>query len=111
MAYGADPWNAKAQELFKETFGPQAEGYIVYNGTAANVCSLTHLLSPWQAVLCTESAHIWTDECGAASAIGGCTLLPVASNQGKLTPDRLEEFLHYRGNEHHVQPAPIFAHF
>lgn len=107
MAYGADPWNQRATELFQEIFGSSAEAFIVYNGTAANVCALTHLFSSWQAVICAESAHIWTDECGATQAVSGCSLLPVSSEQGKLSPDLLEAFLHLRGNQHHVQPAAI----
>ncbi len=107
MAYGDDPWNEHLHSLFKKHFGPPAEGFIVCNGTAANVCSFSHLLSPWQAVMCAESAHILTDECGATQAISGSSLLPVQAQHGKLTPDILETFLHFSGNQHHVQPAAV----
>lgn len=106
-AYGADPWTAHLSEVFKKVFGPSAEGFLVFNGTAANVCALTHLLAPWQAIICPSTAHIWTDECGAAQAHSGCSLLPVPSKNGKITADQLQSFLHARGNQHHVQPAAI----
>jgi len=108
MAYGGDPWTKKAAELFKQYFGSSAEAFFVFNGTAANVCSLKHTLSPWQAVICTESAHIWTDECGAPQANTGCTLLTVPTSDGKLTPELCQFRLQGRGFQHHVQAAAIF---
>lgn len=107
MAYGGDPWTERAQEVFKSHFGPASETFIVYNGTAANVCALKQALSPWQAVVCPETAHIWTDECGAAQAIAGCSLLTVPSKEGKLDLEQLGTLLHYRGSQHHVQPAAV----
>lgn len=107
VAYGGDPWTEKCGELFKGVFGPEAEAFIVFNGTAANVCSLKHLFSPWQAVLCPESAHMCTDECGAPQAVSGCTLLPIAAKDGKITAEQCKKFLHGKGFQHHVQPAAL----
>ncbi len=106
-AYGKDPWTEKSNVLFKKTFGDQAESFLVFNGTAANVTSIKHLLSPWQAVICPQSAHIWTDECGAPQANTGCSLLSIQSKNGKITPDQCEAFFHGKGNQHHVQPAML----
>lgn len=105
IAYGDDPWTKKMQEVFKKTFGPTAETFLVFNGTAANVCGIKHVLSPWQAVICSSNAHIWTDECGAPQANTGCSLLPIESKNGKITPEQCERFLHAKGNPHHTQPA------
>jgi len=106
-AYGADSWTEKSDVLFKKVFGLSAESFIVFNGTAANVCAVKHLFSPWQAILCPSSAHMWTDECGAPQANTGCSLLPIEVKNGKLTADQCEVFLHGKGNQHHVQPAGI----
>ncbi|HSX12423.1 MAG TPA: beta-eliminating lyase-related protein [Rhabdochlamydiaceae bacterium] len=107
MAYGADSWTERSNTIFKKIFGLAVESFIVFNGTAANVCSLRHLFSPWQAIICPSSAHIWMDECGAPQANTGCSLLPVASKNGKIIPEQCEVFLHGRGSQHHVQPAAI----
>ena len=107
MAYGADPWTKKAEDLFKHHFGPHAEAFITYNGTAANVCALKHILSPWQSVLCPENAHIWTDECGAVSGIAGCTVVPLPAKEGKLSIDSLKPYMHHKGNPHHAQPGAL----
>lgn len=107
MAYGEDPWTQKTNELFKKHFGSHAESFLVFNGTAANVCSIKHLFSPWQAIICPQSAHIWTDECGAPQANTGCTLLTVPPKEGKITPAQCEGLLHGKGFQHHVQPAAL----
>ncbi|PIS03046.1 MAG: threonine aldolase [Chlamydiae bacterium CG10_big_fil_rev_8_21_14_0_10_42_34] len=106
-AYGADPWTEKSEELFRKIFGEQARSFIVFNGTAANVTIFNHLLSSWQAVICPESAHVWTDECGAVQANTGCSLIPVKGENGKITPKLCAEILHGKGVEHHAQPAAI----
>lgn len=107
MAYGADSWTEKSNALFKKVFGPVAESFIVFNGTAANVCSLKHLFSSWQAILCSSSGHIWTDECGAPQANTGCTLLPLTPRNGKVTAEQCKAALQSKGSQHHVQPAAI----
>jgi threonine aldolase len=105
MAYGEDPWTKKMQEIFKNTFGPFTESYLVFNGTAANVCSIKHALSPWQAVICSADAHIWNDECGAPQANTGSSLLPIETKNGKIFPEQCKKYLHLKGSRHHVQPA------
>ncbi len=107
IAYGADAWTERSHEIFKKVFGPKAESFLVFNGTAANVCALKHLFKPWQAIICPFSAHMWTDECGAPQANSGCSLLPVTSKNGKITPEQCELFLHGKGFQHHVQPAAL----
>lgn len=107
MAYGADPWTEKCKALFRDAFGPTAEGFIVFNGTGANVCALKAILSSWQAVICSSNAHIWTDECGAPQENIGCTLLPIQTKNGKITPEECRIFLHGKNNPHHVQPAVL----
>lgn len=105
MAYGEDPWTEKMQGLFKKVFGPSTESFLVFNGTAANVCTIKHVLSPWQAVICSSNAHIWTDECGAPQANTGSSLLPIETKIGKISAEQCEKYLHGKGNPHHVQPA------
>jgi len=107
VAYGADPWTDRCNALFKKVFGPAAESFIVFNGTAANVCALKALFRPWQAIICPFSSHMWTDECGAPQANTGCSLLPVEARNGKLRAEECKALLHGKGGQHHVQPAAI----
>jgi threonine aldolase len=106
-SYGDDPWTVRAEQLFKVHFGPDAVGYLVFNGTAANVLALESLARPHQAVICAESAHIHTDECGAPERYLGCKLLPAPAVDGKLTVDVVDRMVSGAGDQHHVQPGPL----
>jgi threonine aldolase len=107
VAYGGDLWTERATESLKQLFGAQGEAYLVFNGSGANVLGLGLLLGRHEAVICAESAHINTDECGASEKILGTKLLTVAAPDGKLTPELIETRLAGRGDEHFAQPGVV----
>jgi len=107
VSYGADEWTARVEERFREHFGEQARAFLVFNGTAANVVALRALAQPYEAVVCAETAHLNVDECGAPEFIAGMKTLPVATPDGKLTPDLVAPRLIRFGDEHAVQPKVI----
>jgi len=86
VAYGADPWTQRATTELKRLAGAEGEVYLVLNGSGANLLGLGLLLGRHEAVICAESAHINTDECGAPERILGTKLLTVPAPGGKLTP-------------------------
>jgi threonine aldolase len=106
-AYGADSWTARASAEIRGLLAARGGVYFVFNGTAANVLGLSLLLRPHEAVICTDSAHLNVDECGAPERVLGSKLLPVASRDGKLTPDLVATRLGGRGDEHRVQPRAV----
>ena len=106
-AYGADEWTDALQERIRESFGPEARAFPVFNGTGANVTALRALTRPYDAVVCAETAHLNVDECGAPERIGGVKLLTVATPDGKLTPELVAPRLVRFGDEHAVQPRVI----
>jgi threonine aldolase len=106
-AYGDDPYTESAVEKFREQFGADVAVFFVFNGTAANVLSLQALTRPFHAVLCPESSHIYTDECGAPEKFTGCKLIPLAAPDGKLTVETVAHAYHGIGDQHHVQPRVI----
>jgi threonine aldolase len=107
VAYGADPWTARAEARFREHFGEQAHAFLVFNGTGANVVGLRAMLRPYEAVVCAETAHLNVDECGAPEYVAGIKLLPVATPDGKLTPELVAPRLVRFGDEHAVQPRVL----
>ena len=107
VAYGEDPWTARAEELLRDHFGPAARSWLVFNGTGANVLAFRALCRPWQAVICAETAHVNVDEGGAPEAIGGTKLLTVPTPDGKLTPGTVDTHLLRVGDEHAVQPRVV----
>jgi threonine aldolase len=106
-AYGHDEWTDALQHSFRATFGAEAHGFPVFNGTGANVIALRTLTRPYDAVICAETAHLNVDECGAPERIGGFKLLTVATPDGKLTPELVAPRLVRFGDEHAVQPRVI----
>ena len=107
VSYGADPWTARAQEVLRGHFGPEAETLLVFNGSGANVLALRAVCRPWDAVICAESAHVNVDEGGAPERIAGVKLLTVATSDGKLTPDDVRARVTRVGDEHAVQPRLV----
>jgi len=107
VGYGDDSYTQAAIGKFKRHFGADVEVFIVFNGTAANCLSLKALTQSYQAVICTEAAHIYTDECGAPEKFTGSKLIPVAAPDGKLTVESVSHAYHGIGDQHHVQPRVV----
>lgn len=104
VAYGDDPFTESAVKAIKKHFGPDtSEVFFVLTGTGANVLSLSSLTRPYNAVICADTAHIQTDECGAPEKFTGCKLISIPTSDGKLTPDLILPRLNGFGFEHHVQ--------
>ena len=107
IAYGDDPYTARAVRLFRQHLGKDAEVYFVFGGTGANVLGLKAATESHHAIICAETAHINVDECGAPEKFTGCKLLPVASPDGKIRVEQIKPLLHEVGFEHHVQPRVV----
>ena len=107
VGYGDDPWTGKLERAFRTHFGAGTQVFPVFNGTGANVLALKALVQSHHAVICAEGAHVAVDECGAPEAWTGCKLIPVATDDGKLTPKLVDRACHGVGDQHHVQPRVI----
>ncbi|ANU10139.1 threonine aldolase [Planococcus antarcticus DSM 14505] len=106
-AYGNDPYTAAAIQKFKEHFGEECEVVFVFNGTGANVTGLKAMVRSHQAIICTDGAHINSDEGGAPEGFIGGKLLTSPSADGKLTISQIERQLHHIGNPQRSQPKAI----
>lgn len=107
IAYGEDTVTAELDALMKQHFGPNALTFPVFNGTGANVVALQACTKRWEAVICTETAHIHTDEGGAPEKMAGLKLWPVATPDGKLTPELIDTQMFDIGSVHRAQPAVV----
>ncbi len=107
VGYGDDAYSQKAIQLFKEKFGSETEVFFVFNGTGANVLSLSTVTQNFNSIICAETAHIQEDECGAPEKFTGCKLIPVEPVNGKVTIKAVLPHLKGFGFEHHSQPKVI----
>jgi threonine aldolase len=107
IGYGGDPYTARAINIFKDKFGADTEVFFVFNGTGANVLGLSSVTRSFHSIICADTAHIEEDECGAPEKFTGCKLLPVKTENGKLTPESVAHHLKGFDFEHHSQPRVI----
>jgi len=107
IAYGEDPYTIEALKIFKEVFGQETETFFVLTGTGANITALQTFTDRFNAVICANTSHINVDECGSLEHILGVKLLTIETQNGKILPDQLNLFMHYQGDQHHVQPNVV----
>jgi threonine aldolase len=106
VSYGADERTEQVTTRLREVFGA-ADAFLVPNGSGANVLGLSLLLRRHEGVICAESAHIYTDECGAPERLIGTKLLAVPAPDGKITPEGIAVHLAGRGDDHRTQPGVV----
>ncbi len=107
-AYGEDAWTKEVSDRFRELFETDCDVFMVFNGTAANSLSLASLCESFESLLCSELAHIETDECGAPEFFSnGSKVLLVPGEQGKIDPLQAEELITRRQDIHYPRPRVI----
>ena len=62
---------------------PDAEVFFAFNGTAANSLALASLCQSYHSVICSSSAHVETDECGAPEFFSNGSKLLIARQRGR----------------------------
>lgn len=108
VSYGDDPWTARAADLIRETFEMECEVFFVFNGTAANSLSLASLGESYHSILCHETAHVETDECGAPEFFSnGMKVLQVPGPNGKIEPASIERMVKKRTDVHYPKPRAV----
>ena len=107
-SYGEDRHTQEASNLFRELFETDCDVYFVFNGTAANSLALASLCQSYHSVICHDSAHIETDECGAPEFFSnGTKLLTAGGPHGKLDPLEVERIVVARSDVHYPKPRVI----
>jgi threonine aldolase len=107
-AYGDDAWTAKASDAFRALFQTNCEVFFVFNGTAANSLALASLCQSYHSVICSDVAHVETDECGAPEFFSnGSKLLVAPCVGGKLTPEAIRAIATNRNDIHFPKPRVV----
>jgi threonine aldolase len=107
-SYGDDQYTTRAADLFREIFETDCDVYFVFNGTAANSLALASLCQSYHSVICHDSAHVETDECGAPEFFSnGTKLLTAQGPHGKLDRFEVERIVTARSDVHYPKPRVI----
>lgn len=107
-AYGDDEWTARAADHFRRLFETDCEVFFAFNGTAANSLALAALCQSYHSVICAESSHVETDECGAPEFFSnGSKLLTVKTEDGKLSSEAIREVALKRQDIHYPKPRVV----
>lgn len=107
IAYGDDEYTEKAIQQFKNIFSKDIDVYFVYTGTAANVLSVKAITKSYNAIICSDVAHLNVDETGAPENFTGCKLLTINTSDGKITIEGIKKYLNRVGDQHYAQPKVI----
>ena len=107
-SYGADEITARTIAKFRQIFETDADVYFVFNGTGANVLSISSATLSYNAVLCADTSHIYCDESSAPETFTGCRFFPLPSDKdGKLTVDTIKARLIRQGDVHYPQATML----
>ena len=109
-AYGTDKITIQANEMLSELFKIDLKVMYVSSGTAANSIALSTICPPYGGILCSNTAHIGGDECGAPEFFtGGAKLIPIPSNNGLINEENLINMLNNYGLHgiHEILPSAI----
>lgn len=106
-SYGADEYTASAVNKFKDLFGNDIEVFFVYNGTGANVLSLSAITQSFHSIICSDLAHINVDESTAPEKFLGCKLLTIPTRNGKIYADEISDRIQRVHDQHHPQARAV----
>jgi threonine aldolase len=105
-SYGNDLFTESVTKRIADFFGAEPLVRFVFNGTGANVLSISACTQSFHSVLCADVSHIYNDESSAPETFTGCRFFPIASNeQGKLEPETIKAKLIRKGDMHFPQTA------
>ncbi len=82
--------------------------HFVPGATHANLIGISAMLRSFEGIIAPATGHIAVHEAGAIEATGH-KILTVESDDGKLTPDLLDQALRTHQDEHTVLPAAVFV--
>ncbi len=107
-SYGDDAWTLSACNALREFFETECEVFFAFNGTAANSMALASLCQSYHSVICHDTAHVETDECGAMEFFSnGTKLLTVPGVNGKVDLEAVEHTVNKRIDIHYPKPKVL----
>ncbi len=93
-SYGYDSYTNKLQQEMQNLFGCWCDVIPLTTGTSANSLAMAISTPSYGSLLCYETAHMMTDECGAPEFYsGGAKLIGINGKNGKIDIKLLDKHL------------------
>ena len=86
--FGEDPSVNALEERAAELVGKEAAVFVP-SGTMGNQIAIAVHTSPGQELVCERNSHILLFEMGMLARLSGCVALPIATDDGRLSWDRI----------------------
>lgn len=108
VGYGLDKYCLEAEQLILDHIkSPNSHVHFISGGTQTNLLAISAFLKPYEAVMTVSTAHINVHETGSIEATGH-KIITKPTNDGKITPEIIDEFMELHKDEHMVKPALIY---
>lgn len=107
-SYGEDSWTGEAQQLIREIFETECDVFFLFTGTSANSLAVAASCAPFESALCSEHAHLISDECNATGFFAhGVALEPLPTVHGKVAYQEVERAATKRTDIHHSRARMV----
>jgi threonine aldolase len=106
--YGLDEHCVNAASFIKKKIGrDDVDVHFLVGGTQTNYTAISAFLRAHEAVVSAKTGHINVHETGAVEATGHKVVIE-ATEDGKLTPEAIQNSLDYHEDEHMVKPKLVY---
>ncbi|MFW2502528.1 threonine aldolase [Clostridium diolis] len=106
--YGTDQYTERSVNLLKKKIDREdVDIHLLVGGTQVNLTAISAFLRPHQATIGADTSHINCHETGAIEATGH-KVITMKTNDGKLTPNLIQNVVDSHSDEHMVQPKLVY---
>ena len=106
--YGLDCHSNNAKDLIKKQLkNENVDIHFIIGGTLVNKTVISHILRPYEAVICTNTGHINVHETGAIESTGH-KVLTVTNDNGKIKIEDIKKCVKIHTDEHMVLPKIVY---
>lgn len=108
VGYGLDEVSEEAKQLIKKEIGKEnVDIHFLPGGTVTNKVLISHVLKPYECVICCDSGHINVHETGTIEQSGHKVLTALNVN-GKLKAIDIAKLCQTHTDEHMVKPKIVY---
>lgn len=106
--YGNDTHSQNAISKIKKLIGNESiDVHFISGGTQTNLVAIGAFLKSYEACICANTGHIAVHETGSIENLGH-KVITIDSNDGKISPQKIQEVLDFHTDEHMVKPKLVY---